>query len=484
MDKYWEIHFSDTLQMNGIFTALKKDLEIGPVDTMYFGIPSLEPIDFGYQLQWYHNQANNIDVNSPEAWDFDTTASEALLAILDSGIDTNHVELKRNVWVNSPEMATAIWNPSTQRWDGNGQDEDLNGYVDDLAGWNSYYRNNSVQPSYYDYPPCYGSQAEDEVRLRVLAHGTAVSGVAISQTSSHPWLSYDEDIVGVFWKTKAINVQITNVLGNVTASSAAAGIQYAALTGAKVISLSWTFPNPQGLPAAVDFALAKGALVFAAFPNENGAQLYPWSDPDVIAVSRISPSGYSLHHPVVTLGNNGLVAPGEDILSTYWEMTIPYPCTDYGQTIGAFHMYVTGTSLATPIVASIATMVTSTRKQLAGTLLSTSELRSVLVQTANSQIHAQDPGGFDPYWGNGLVNFEKAIYAVSRGDANNSGGISISDAVYIVSYVFGGGAAPQPRVGVGDCNCDGYVNISDAEYIVACIFGGGPQPQICFQYNY
>lgn len=63
------------------------------------------------------------------------------------------------------------------------------------------------------------------------------------------------------------------------------------------------------------------------------------------------------------------------------------------------------------------------------------------------------------------------------GDANSSGGISISDAVYLVNYIFYGGNPPA-KICLGDTNRDAVVNITDVVFIVAHIFGGGPVP-IC-----
>lgn len=61
----------------------------------------------------------------------------------------------------------------------------------------------------------------------------------------------------------------------------------------------------------------------------------------------------------------------------------------------------------------------------------------------------------------------------TRGDANGSGSLSISDAVYIIAHIFGGG--PKPAVYfTGDMNCSGGVTISDAVALIAHIFGGGP----------
>jgi subtilisin family serine protease len=47
-----------------------------------------------------------------------------LVAVIDGGVDTAHVDLKANLWTNPKEIA------------GNGKDDDGNGYVDDIHGWN------------------------------------------------------------------------------------------------------------------------------------------------------------------------------------------------------------------------------------------------------------------------------------------------------------------------------------------------------------
>ena len=61
------------------------------------------------------------------------------------------------------------------------------------------------------------------------------------------------------------------------------------------------------------------------------------------------------------------------------------------------------------------------------------------------------------------------------GDANGDGSVDISDAVYLIQYIFASGPAPNPLL-AGDANCDLAVDISDAVYLIAYIFGGGPQP--------
>ncbi len=61
------------------------------------------------------------------------------------------------------------------------------------------------------------------------------------------------------------------------------------------------------------------------------------------------------------------------------------------------------------------------------------------------------------------------------GDADNSGAITISDAVYLINYIFSGGPAPCPLRN-GDADCSGAVTISDAVYLINYIFAGGPAP--------
>lgn len=61
------------------------------------------------------------------------------------------------------------------------------------------------------------------------------------------------------------------------------------------------------------------------------------------------------------------------------------------------------------------------------------------------------------------------------GDADGNQSVSIADAVYIITYIFGGGPAPVPLES-GEVNCDGNVSISDAVYLINYIFGGGTAP--------
>lgn len=61
------------------------------------------------------------------------------------------------------------------------------------------------------------------------------------------------------------------------------------------------------------------------------------------------------------------------------------------------------------------------------------------------------------------------------GDANGDQDINVSDAVYIINFVFVSGPAPDPME-AADANCDTAINVSDAVYIINFVFIGGPEP--------
>lgn len=96
-------------------------------------------------------------------------------------------------------------------------------------------------------------------------------------------------------------------------------------------------------------------------------------------------------------------------------------------------------------------------------------LATTLGQTAagpGTSTHYQVNQGFQQNFGGG---------SYLCGDANGDGAVDISDAVYLIAYIFSGGPAPSPLL-AGDANCDGAIDISDAVYLIAYIFSGGPAP--------
>lgn len=80
------------------------------------------------------------------------------------------------------------------------------------------------------------------------------------------------------------------------------------------------------------------------------------------------------------------------------------------------------------------------------------------------------------YVDNGLVDIILGAGEIRPcGDADGNSIVSISDAVFMINYIFSGGPAPSP-LSAGDADCNALVTISDAVYLIQYIFAGGPAP--------
>ena len=78
----------------------------------------------------------------------------------------------------------------------------------------------------------------------------------------------------------------------------------------------------------------------------------------------------------------------------------------------------------------------------------------------------------------GIDDFRVRVYEcgeVVRGDANGDGVIDIADVMYLINYLFIGGAPPGP-LAAGDTNCDGTVDIADVMYMINYLFLAGSPP--------
>jgi len=67
--------------------------------------------------------------------------------------------------------------------------------------------------------------------------------------------------------------------------------------------------------------------------------------------------------------------------------------------------------------------------------------------------------------------------ATDCGDASGDGAINVADAVYLINYIFKGGAAPVPEC-IGDADGSGGISIADAVYLIDYVFRGGPPPLV------
>jgi Subtilase family/Dockerin type I domain len=136
-----------------------------------------------------------------------------------------------------------------------------------------------------------------------------------------------------------------------------------------------------------------------------------------------------------------------------------------------------GTSSASPTVASAVAILESMSREInTGGHISPANMRSTLISTGSPQQAgtypiAQHIGPRPDVQAAAGVLFPAYIC----GDANGDLTINVSDAVWIINYVFVGGAPPNPLAS-GDANCDTIVNVSDAVWIINYVFVGGFAP--------
>ena len=88
----------------------------------------LEPDDPLYEEQY----ALSL-IHANDAWDVERGTSDVIIGVIDTGIDYEHPDLRRNIWINAGEDRNA--NGIVDEADFNGIDDDKNGFVDDIRGW-------------------------------------------------------------------------------------------------------------------------------------------------------------------------------------------------------------------------------------------------------------------------------------------------------------------------------------------------------------
>ena len=61
------------------------------------------------------------------------------------------------------------------------------------------------------------------------------------------------------------------------------------------------------------------------------------------------------------------------------------------------------------------------------------------------------------------------------GDCNGDGVIDLGDVLFLISYLYKGGFAPDPLC-IGDASCDGMVDLGDVLSVISYLYKGGPEP--------
>lgn len=347
-----------------ICADLRQDPDVAFAQPNYVYRICLTPNDPEFPDQYAHQV-----IQMQDAWDLSTGSRDVVVAVLDTGVDVNHPDLKDNIWINADEIPD------------NDLDDDNNGYVDDIHGWNFSGDNNRVSP--VGDPEAFFSDG--------VAHGTMVSGVIAGVGNN------GEGVTGVNWECSVMALRLSEFM---TSDEVAGALDYAAANGAHIANMSFGGEDfgPEGdilVREAIDRAFAAGVLLVASAGNsDNSTPHYPAAYPNVMSVA--STDGEDIKTGHSTFGSwVDIAAPGTDIVTTDMGGEGEYIAT-------------AGTSFSAPYVAAVGALVLSLDPTL-----SPLDLRAILENTTDPVYY----GDMDPalgYVGTGRVNAYRALQAASR----------------------------------------------------------------------
>jgi subtilisin family serine protease len=180
-------------------------------------------------------------------------------------------------------------------------------------------------------------------------HGTMAAGLIAAQPAN------GTDIAGLGWETRVLPVEVLDDCGGGSTSGVAAGIRFAADSGADIINLSLTGTvRDPTVSAAVAHARARGALVVAAAGNQGSSQrVWPAAELGVVAVAATGRAGTAAGDRIAPFSNHGswvdIAAPGTDLIGL----------RRVGGSTGPFDgtTRASGTSFAAPLVSAAAALV-------------------------------------------------------------------------------------------------------------------------------
>jgi predicted outer membrane repeat protein len=273
-------------------------------------------------------------IQAAEAWDIHTASRRVVVAVMDTGVDYRHWDLRNNMWVNEAE-----------RYGLADVDDDGNGYVDDMYGYDF---------GFDDSDPL------DDDPWDFTGHGTACAGIIGAEGNN------GLDIAGICWKVEIMAAKFSAPPeGEGYEADGATAAYYATANGADVASLSWgeSYPLPT-MKQALDYAYSQGVVVVAAAGNDSSSSAYyPASYPGIISVAATDWADNKAHY-----SNYGswvdIAAPGEYVRSL---------AVGEGTRSG-----LRGTSFAGPHVAGASAFLLS-----AHPTLGPDEVRDILMQTAD-----------------------------------------------------------------------------------------------------
>lgn len=360
-----------------------------PTDKLFFKQWALNNI--GQAAPFGLPGKRGADMDVMRVWDKVTKGSEKIIvAVIDTGCDYTHPDLKDNIWVNEKESPANGGIP--------GKDDDGNGYIDDVYGYDFV----SGDRTAFRGIPGDADPMDDS------GHGTHCAGGIGAKSND------GIGVAGVNWKVKMMCVRF---LGDSGGSSVDAyrAVRYARENGAMIMSNSWggKGEDSQLFKAELRKVQEKGILFVAAAGNDGtNNDIKPhWPSnhrttefrgkrfDNVLSVAasdnQDAPADFSNYgHETVDV-----FAPGVAIVSTY-----PQGLTEKGR---APYATMSGTSMAAPYVSGIAALMMAANPGLIGNAKEVIRLINETADTNETMI--------GKVASNGRINAYKAVTAQLAG---------------------------------------------------------------------
>lgn len=267
-----------------------------------------------------------IDIGIEAAWDVYSQSEEhrtVTVALIDTGVDITHPDLQDSVWVNTDEIP------------GDGIDNDRNGYVDDVNGWNFYSGNNQVF-----------SGRED-------GHGTHGAG-----TIAGAWDG--QGITGIV-DSSYVKIMVLKALGSEDgrgiSDNVKQAIRYAQENGADICNLSM---GAAVYDEELETMIRNSPMLFVVSAG-NGDE---WDRGVNIDTQPVYPASYTSDN-IITVGNlmfDGSLAENSNYGAV--SVDIAAPGTYILSTVPGGYGYMSGTSMAAPMVTGTAALIYSCRTDL------------------------------------------------------------------------------------------------------------------------
>lgn len=308
-------------------------------------------------------------IKAPEAWDIETGKASVIVAVLDTGVDISHPDLKDRIYTNAAETPN------------NNVDDDNNGCIDDVNGCAFVTSHDSGCAGAVN-----GFIKDDS------GHGTFVSGIIAASGNG-------QGMVGVARGVTILPVKVLDCFGSGDSLALTQGILYAARQGAKVINISLGGDdNSILMQEAVRIARDKyGVLIVAAAGNSGSEGVtYPAKFPEVLAVGAASSANADKRAVFSSTGSEvDVVAVGQGIVGTVPASSCRFflPCIG-----GQPYAQGDGTSFSAPQVTGLVALILSRRPGISPVAISD------LVKTTADPI----PGGAT-WAGAGRINMLNAL---------------------------------------------------------------------------